>query len=795
MTDDDLVDVLRFAVLFLRSDDALLQRLGYRVLLQYAQVTGDYEPIHDIARVKDLMPVVVAAERLQSTLSSTDSFHDLLHVAHRTNFRVAGAGDDETYRTRGQMELRQFNSRAQRAVVVAPTSYGKSEMLIDRVAASLGERICVIVPTRALIAQTRANLMSDSRVYDSRVRILTHPDSYAGDASFVAVMTQERLQRLFVEQSDLALDALLIDEAHSVLQADGRAIDLAQVTLVAQHRNPGLRIAYYTPFVADPTLLRLVGDELELPTKVTNEHVKAEKYLWARVGETALLYDQFLNRFIETRREIPADPIDAIFVLAGRRTLLYVNKPSQAQKLAAEIAARLPELDLSEQAQRAIAAIGDLIDPAYSLIDAIKKGVFYHHGRVPDILRHYIERLFREDASVDPRYMVCTSTLLEGVNTPADRLIMLSHKRGRNTLSRSAFRNLAGRVGRFSEVFDPRRETLDLLQPEIALLPNAAYSDSRWNVENYLPQVADLQKAVVDKADNPLLAAAEDSLARAEALEYLENIEPGITQMLAPRSAQTEVGRLCFVHGVRDFDIFDNEHTIQSLVDEYRSRQVVLSDMAAVVDAVTDLFIERIDPESRTKANLRRLADNESARAFYSAFLSWRTQNAPYKVLISRFMGWWEQNDEEYVYVGTSWGEERLGGPLPLYVRMREKSHTERLNLAVAKVKEEHDFVDFNLMRYVDILSALDLLSERLHLNVKYGTTDPYLIALLRTGFSPELARLIEADYRDHVAVDLIADLVVVADSLATSMERDGANDVLIYEARTLAGGPGQASE
>jgi hypothetical protein len=787
MSDTELTDVLRFAVLFLRAEDELVQRLGYRILLQYAETTGDFEPLHDFARARDLTPVVIAAERLDPRLSEADSLHSLLYQAHRTNFRVDHSDGSVTYRTRGQMELRQFNDRERRAVVVAPTSYGKSEMLLDKVVSLLGSKLCIVVPTRALIAQTRANLLADERIHESRVRIITHPDAFVENTAFIGVMTQERLQRLFAEQDDLALDAVLVDEAHAVLGKESRSVELAQAVLIARHRNPAMAILQYTPFVADPHLMRLVGDDQEVLAKVVNEHVKAEKYIHTPLGRHTRLYDQFLNKFIDGTAKVPADEIAAIKRFAGRRTLVYLNKPSQVQQLASRLAATRSTVSLSPAAERAIHAIGDLIHPSYTLIDGIRRGVLFHHGRIPDVLRSYIEHVFREDKSRGTRYLICNSTLLEGVNTPADCLILLSHKRGPRALTRSAFRNLAGRVGRFSEVFDPIRQDLDLLQPRVVLMPST-YSPSTWNVDTYLPQVADLRRGVVDEADNPLLATATDTEGQLAALEYLENVEPGAGSLATARRAQTEVGRLCFVHGVRDFDIFDVEYDIQAAVKEMRDAQP-LDDMAAVVQAIAEVFLVHLNDEDRETAALLRLRNNASARRFYAAFLTWRARNEPYKVLIRRFLGWWKRENEELVFVGSAWGEEAYpGGYRKLWVRMQTKTRVERINLAVAKVKEEHDFVDFHLMRYIEILSDLGLLSQPLYLSVKYGTTDRFLIALLRTGFSPELARLVGEEYREHVQVDVVGGAVVVSAYLAEAMEQNGDNDVLVYEAQCLAG-------
>tara|TARA_B100001146_G_scaffold81661_1_gene72474 strand:- start:599 stop:2479 length:1881 start_codon:yes stop_codon:yes gene_type:complete len=615
------------------------------------------------------------------------------------------------------------------------------------------------------------------------VRVLTHPDAFNEDARFVAVMTQERLQRLLVEHPDLVLDQLLVDEAHNLLPGDTRAVDLSQVILIARSRNPELAITYYTPFIASPQNLRHIdGADQATQVKSVNEHVKIERFLITSPGEHHRLYDQFLNDTFELEDEAPADEVAAVLQAGGHRNLVYVNRPKDAQDLAARLTSQRPQVELTEPATRAISAIADLIDPRYGLIDAIKHGVMFHHSQVPDSLRLYIEELFREDDSVDPRYLVTTSTLLEGVNTPADRLIMMTGARGRANLSRSAFRNLAGRVGRFRELFSPDRQDLTLLQPRIHLIPST-YSRSNWNVDSFLRNVANVASIIEDDVRNPLLEHAEDISGRHAALEYLENIESGVTTVVGARVATTEVGRLCFRHGVHDFDIIETEETLQARVDQQRGRELI-DDVATLLDVIVEIFLEGIElPDGD---DLARIRDTEGARRFYAMVLDWRSRNEPFRRMISHFVRYWSNLTDEYVYVGHRWGEVRYGGFRELFVQMRTKTRAQLVNLAVVKIKEEQDFVDFRLLKYIEILFALELMSESLYFRIKYGTDDEYLIALLRNGFSPELARLVKEDYADLVVVNIPLNQVAVLPGLPDAMRRDERNDILAYEAQTL---------
>ncbi len=83
----------------------------------------------------------------------------------------------------------------------------------------------------------------------------------------------------------------------------------------------------------------------------------------------------------------------------------------------------------------------------YYLASMIKKGVAYHIGYLPASIRTRIEDLFQKG---NITIMFCTSTLLEGVNLPADNLFITDNKIFRRKMNPVDFRNLIGRVGRIS---------------------------------------------------------------------------------------------------------------------------------------------------------------------------------------------------------------------------------------------------------------------------------------------------------------------------------------------------------
>jgi hypothetical protein len=76
---------------------------------------------------------------------------------------------------------------------------------------------------------------------------------------------------------------------------------------------------------------------------------------------------------------------------------------------------------------------------------AAKIGIFSHHRNVPQGLRVAVEHAMRRRDIV---FVICTSTLAQGVNLPIRYLLVTSVYQGREPIRARDFRNLMGRVGR-----------------------------------------------------------------------------------------------------------------------------------------------------------------------------------------------------------------------------------------------------------------------------------------------------------------------------------------------------------
>jgi hypothetical protein len=103
---------------------------------------------------------------------------------------------------------------------------------------------------------------------------------------------------------------------------------------------------------------------------------------------------------------------------------------------------------ITNETKELIEFLEDEVHPSYYLIDCLKLRIAFHHSKLPDLVRKEIE-----DGFIDGRIakLFCTSTLIEGVNLPANNLFIVSPKILGEKLSPFRFGNLIGRAGRLKD--------------------------------------------------------------------------------------------------------------------------------------------------------------------------------------------------------------------------------------------------------------------------------------------------------------------------------------------------------
>ena len=780
----DMEKLLSVAVYLVNIKNVTLQHLGYRIIVSYCNNYKNYKPLYEIANFYGLYPVSKFIED-HYIADDEKTFFSAWNDASVEQYRHGSI-----YQTEEQRELENFYVEGKDAniSVVAPTSYGKSELILESIKQYQGKKICIITSTKALLMQMKKRIVSSGIV--SRKKIIVHPEMYSNkDNTCIAVLTQERFQRLLKKDAKLSFDCIIVDEAHELLENTNRSIILASTVIISKKRNPNVVFKFLTPFVADSDNLIPRYTQCSLNSFRVHEYIKTEKYYIydLRAGKGKFFYDQFLGKSyrIDSYR-LGNYEEEEVVRNASQKNIIYLNKPVDIEEFSLNLANQLPDID-SQVIDDACKNLSAYLQPQYNLIACLKKGVIYHHGSVPDVVRIFIEDLYKRLPEV--KYIVTSSTLLAGVNLPAERIFILDNKKGRGNLRTDAFKNLIGRICRFSEIFDSKTGSLRMLEPEVHFIFGKYFSRNA-NYEKFLNTVARADLTLDDQLENVLLEntqiTEENQNNFYSAQEFIENYENGTIADYQQRYTTTEIGKASIMNGIREIDVFQEETHMQDAVNEYHLHDGVIDTADSLMEAIQKIFINYIDNAGNN--NVSRL-HNDDACKFYSMMFDWRMGNKSYSEMIQLFVGYWrklyQQNKDAYIYVGR-WGNVDVNGSHnKQYTYLKNKNKTQIVNLAIVRIKEEQDFIDNNLIRFVEILHDLKMLDEKFYLKVKYGTDDETTICLLKNGLSLSLATLLLSKYRYLLKINIGESTVECDEDLPNRMKENKENSILIFEAKS----------
>ncbi len=751
--ENDRGKLISIIVLFSNLSDETMRRLGYRMALEYSNKTRDLTPLFDIAINSGLLPVATLVKHINESMieDERESFLSNMVDSYIDNFR-----DQNIVFTEQQYRLNHFfnDNLEKSATVVAPTSYGKSELIISGIQGAEGLRVCIIVPSKALLAQTRKRVLNAHIEWVKR--IVSHPEMHKkDDLSSVYILTQERLSRILNADKEMAFDIVFVDEAHNMLADDNRNTLLTSTVRTLEYRNSETAFKFLTPFLQEAASLRLKDSTFTSEEYQIHEYVKSEKLFVADYRHNQshfVFYDHFLNQFFKLENNL-SDELTHIVDHSKNKNIIYLNKPKDTQRFARQLAASLPEVN-SQRINDAVTEIGETLHGEYLLLHCMKRGVLYHHGSMPDAVRNYAEYLYKECDEI--RFLVSTSTLLEGVNLPIERMFILDYRKGLRKLTFSQFRNLIGRVNRFGDIFNsPTIASLEKLQPEIHVIGSSDYGTSNANLTSFVEEVMSVSKKPKDELDNILLEKVEINDDNRDdfnqVMTRLENLEQGITKDFEAKMVATPVGLKLLESNISEIDPFEYEDSIQTTLDERLESSGKIDNSKALMETIYTAFIRCIDPNGRiTKNNLSRLED-EKAQAFYAMILDWKIEKLAFSRMIAKMIDYWSGLPAQTpVYVGT-WGDTKKDdGHVEWFTYMDDKSIPEQVNLAIVRIKEEEDFFEYVIFRFIEILNDLEMLEEEFYMQAKYGTSDPHVISLIRNGFSRGVAEILLKKYTDY---------------------------------------------
>ena len=355
--------------------------------------------------------------------------------------------------------------------VSAPTSAGKSYVLCNLLLEELekdNSRIVYLVPTRALISQVESDikkLITEHKLQN--VNISTVPQNELNEnESCVLIFTQERLHWFMIENYDYKIDVIIVDEAQKI--NDGhRGILLQQKLEELICCNEDIRVFFSSPFTMNPEILlkmvnRYYSDSQSINTQfvAVNQNllyvskVKRKPQDWS---VSLALPDCKIDLGVVKVKDRSTSELKRMILVSesiSQRdggTIIYSNGAAEAESLSLLLFGSIEPIDITKSLAELIDLVGKTIHKEYDLCKVLEKGIAFHYGNMPLLIREEIERLFKIG---EIKYLICTSTLLEGVNLPAKSIIIRKPSRGRgNPLTETDFWNLAGRAGRWGKEF------------------------------------------------------------------------------------------------------------------------------------------------------------------------------------------------------------------------------------------------------------------------------------------------------------------------------------------------------
>lgn len=354
--------------------------------------------------------------------------------------------------------------------ISAPTSAGKSFVLQAylRRLARIGKLsvACYLVPSRALIAQVTdaaAKWRLGDGLRDFQIVNVPLPAETPLPERAIYVLTQERLQATLGAHPEFAADVIIADEAQGL--ADGvRGVLLQDVIDRLIAKRPAAQVVFAGPNIRDPGVFATVFglDDLRhvrtrSPAVLQNLIVvNTRSPLRRLVVERATPEGRQPLGEVEVGRSLPSVKERLIRVAErfgrSKPSIVYANRPSDAEQVALGLAEVSPD-DAGEDPRIAelVALVKMAVHDRYDLAKCLSRRVGFHYGRIPALVRRGVEAAF---ADGDIKFLVTTSTLIQGVNFPAANLFVCNPKRGQTEpLAPSEFWNLAGRAGRLGREF------------------------------------------------------------------------------------------------------------------------------------------------------------------------------------------------------------------------------------------------------------------------------------------------------------------------------------------------------
>lgn len=313
--------------------------------------------------------------------------------------------------------------------VSAPTSFGKSLIIDAYIAIKKPTNVLILVPTIALTDETRRRL---NKKFSAEYKIVTTSEVELGEKN-ILIFPQERAIH-YCERLE-QLDLLVVDEFYKASQAFDKERSPALLKAMLKLGEKASQKYYLAPNISDLNDNPFTKDMLFL--RMDFNTVFLEKHdLYKGINKDAQKKNDALLQILgkqETKSLIYAGTYPGVDSVT---TLLIDNTEKEHSVLLSDFSSWL----------------ATNYHPNWKLTNLVKRGIGIHTGQLHRSLSQIQVRLFEEEKG-GLQTLVSTSSIIEGVNTSAENVIVWSNKKGQLKLDDFTYRNIIGRGGRMFRHF------------------------------------------------------------------------------------------------------------------------------------------------------------------------------------------------------------------------------------------------------------------------------------------------------------------------------------------------------
>ncbi len=316
--------------------------------------------------------------------------------------------------------------------VSAPTSFGKSFIVDAFIAIRKPENVVIIVPTVALADETRRRI---EHKFSRNYKVITTTDATIAERN-IFIFPQER-SFAYLDKLE-KIDILIVDEFYkaSSMFDDGRSlsllsaiIELGKISRQKYYLAPNIHKIVDNVFTQGMQFIRLT----DFKTVIT---------------KAAKIYDNRRNG--ENIDEFKESNLVNILQNNKSKTLIYAGSYNGINKVSDILIKNLPFKETS--------LLNDFSDwlkvnygDSFSLCQLCERGIGVHNGKMHRSLSQIQVKLFEYTDGLDT--IISTSSIIEGVNTQAEQVVVWSNKNGSHKFDYFTYRNIIGRAGRMFKYF------------------------------------------------------------------------------------------------------------------------------------------------------------------------------------------------------------------------------------------------------------------------------------------------------------------------------------------------------